>query len=118
MLVYRVAHSGQMNNGYPGGPYNGNGADWADDLNEAHANAEHPTPWEDRGLSRIYDSEFCCLSSIEGLRSWFDGWLETLQDYGYLIHVYDVPEEFVRIGTRQTLAKLAMGTLVRTEPCI
>lgn len=119
MLVYRVATAERMPYGVPGGPYNGPETDeWQKDMAWAHSNRDHPNPYDDGGLHGILDDEFCAFASMELLTSWFKDWLDKLHEAGYLKHVYDVPDEHVRFGEKQVVAKLKLGALVRTEPIL
>jgi hypothetical protein len=119
MLVYRVAHPKHFIEGQPAGPYvygNWPSEPWTHEMGEAHRDDGHPVPWRD-GYSCRKDEEFCAFESMMALNQWFEGWTEKLHESGYLVHVYDVPDEHVRTGGIQVLAEIRCGSLVRTEPC-
>jgi hypothetical protein len=117
VLVFRVATTKRSNGGsIPAGPYIGRShLDFENDMASDHTDECHPSPIND-GLGWPTSDEYCGFSAISDLTEWFGGWLGQLSDAGYLMHVYDVPDEHVRQGHYQVLAKLELGTLVRTEP--
>jgi ribosome modulation factor len=118
MLVYRVASPKKDCGGIPVGPYATRSEAWESDMAWAHGDDDHPGPYRDGDLGDIRSYEFCAFESMDGLNAWFEGWLDKLNESGYLVHVYEVAEEYIRRGRVQILVNLAMGTLVRTEPCI
>jgi hypothetical protein len=63
-----------------------------------HSNATHPSPHADAELHGITDDERCGFSSLEALNVWFDGWTEALNESGFEVWTYEVPDWAVRVG--------------------
>ena len=105
MRVYRVENeSGD-------GPYHWGVSD-EDGVNigSAHTDPQHPGPSEDDLLEAVYGSispfdetehedKVFGMVSEESLLIWFDGWWEILEGHGHSITEWEVPEEYVAIGT-------------------
>jgi hypothetical protein len=70
----------------------------------------HPTPWEEPQIgSRMDDADYRCgFHSMEQMMEWFDGWGDALAEYGFRVHVYDIPE-FIR-GCYQSIADTELLT--------
>lgn len=105
MRVWRVGHATARDNGFPSGPYTcvGIAPESAEDLwgmADAHRTSTHPSPLTDPRLGGIAHSERCGFDSLRALRTWFDGWTDTLVDAGFQIHIYEVPDCAVRFGGR------------------
>jgi hypothetical protein len=108
MKIYRVEHDDGI------GPYSTRRR-WAnslqeeinDELAEAHNDSdEHPLVYYD--VKNAYDivsgdSRRCGFISIEQLFRWFDGFMDKLEEAGYKIVVYEVPPQFICVGTYQCL---------------
>jgi hypothetical protein len=94
--VWRVEHEAQNYHEWPAGPYCGparvGGLSWA------HNDDEHPAPGWDRDLNGIRFNEVCGLISREALDVWFRDWHGKLSERGFVISVYDVPEDHARVG--------------------
>ncbi|ADE43472.1 hypothetical protein phiSA1p28 [Streptomyces phage phiSASD1] len=108
MRVYRVAHTSRTSEfsgtAFPVGPYNSEDyqAGTTKRMVIAHGGAEqryqHPTPTADPYLNGLSSWEVCGLSSMDALLDWFAQWLRTLDDAGFVIWTYDVPDADVRVG--------------------
>lgn len=116
MRVYRVGHAEKVRIIHgadratlmPAGPYNG--LSWRDrtadldDMSWAHSRsgsaAHHPAPHEDVYLFNIDSAEVCGFVSQDALLDWFDTWLRVLDEAGFRVWVYDVPDASVRVGQR------------------
>lgn len=100
MKVWRVAHETMTYLDFPAGPYvNGMDTDVFYCMWNAHdCNTSHPSPNSDYKLSGIDEAERCGFDSLEALNKWFEGFHDVLHSAGYLVFVYDVPAEDVRVG--------------------
>ncbi|WP_432118497.1 hypothetical protein [Streptomyces sp. bgisy032] len=70
------------------------------DMWSAHNGGSHPSPKSDRALDfRITsDVEVCGFSSLDALLEWFRTWLDVLDEAGFRLWVYEVPDEDARVG--------------------
>ncbi len=59
----------------------------------------HPLPFTD-GIE-LEQSDFCGFQSLESLYTWFDGYIEKLQQDGFYIAIYKLKKKFVKIGKTQ-----------------
>jgi hypothetical protein len=106
MKVFRVAHKEAMFDGFPAGPYACNSelptssVDALRDMRWDHCDDAHPSPLLDSTLGGIADWERCGFDSLEALYEWFDGWVERLIAAGFVMWVYEVPPDAVRVGKR------------------
>ncbi len=57
--------------------------------------------------------QFCGCESLKQLKSWFKGWWKQLRKAGFSISVYEVPEEFVDIGSEQLLFIKSKAILIK-----
>jgi hypothetical protein len=119
--VWRVAHDKISENGFPTGPYSQReelpeiDQDALSAMSWAHGDERHPTPFDDDALFSMHDYERCGFDSLAALYGWFSGqWHGMLRAAGYLIYVYDVPDDDARVGDLygQTLFNPARATLV------
>ena len=128
MLVFRVAHtvSKRVGTDYFAGPYSrwvepelpdGTEENLISPMGRAHTDySDHRSPNECPKLQGITFSEVCGLVSHAAVNKWFDGWRGLLTRYGYRVYVFDVPEEFVRVGSNgQCVFKIEKASLVRAE---
>jgi hypothetical protein len=65
----------------------------------AHSDAYHPSPSWDRELGYIFDHEHCGFNSREALYEWFADYTRVLSECGFRVFVYDVADEYVRVGS-------------------
>lgn len=115
MIVYRLAHREVVDRrtGIPCGPYaTGEYCNaWADRHDKMRRffaaqdklcrltnNGEHPTPWADPRLNGIEPNEVCGFESVESLNLWFRGCLTDLEEIGFEVQQFDVPDDLVRVG--------------------
>lgn len=110
MRVYRVGHEEKTRSiagtRFPVGPYNGlDYEESTEDLDQmiwAHSgygsDRHHPSPFADPALAGIRDVEVCGFGSLDALLDWFESWLSALEDNGFRVWVYDVPDASVRVG--------------------
>jgi hypothetical protein len=73
-----------------------------------HADAEHPSPFNDDNLTYSIYEEFrkyvCGFDSMEKLNNWFSNyWQRTLASINYTIHTYEVPDENIVYGEYQIM---------------
>jgi hypothetical protein len=118
MLVYRVANGERTYRGFPAGPYCSRTEEWEEDMAFSHNDPRHPSPDLEEDLRGVARAEFCGFESMAHLNAWFEGWLHHLDSAGYLVHVYEVPDDRVRFGIHQVVAQLEEGRLLETIPCI
>lgn len=130
--VLRIAHPDVlMPIGVPAGPYLAKSYldDWdsdlyddllevSDTLNFENAsqseNLDHePPPCRD-GLGNIYDYEVCGFTDLDALFSWFRVGMDKMRAAGFLLHVYDVDEDYMRKGNKQVVFDPSGATLVDT----
>lgn len=108
MKIWRVEHETLINGitGAPRGPYSPcyikdealrSGLY---DMCHAHSDgSKHRSPHEDLALGhRIEIWEICGLTSREALDAWFSEWHAALAAAGFVISVYEVPDDSVRVG--------------------
>lgn len=119
MLVYRVEHKRHRH-----GPYRCENLKtkkckdlaWAL-LGDHDSDFEHPCPQEEGILMR--ERDYCGFISIEQAVEWFDGWLDRLHFAGYCLAVFEVPEDYVKLGERQAVfpreSYKRVDTLLLTE---
>lgn len=100
MRVWRVEHStlnyGKFGETWPAGPYCGPAG--VADLRWSHNDDRHPGPGRDRILQWISQNELCGLDSREALDAWFMNWHQRLEEAGFVVSVYEVPDECARVG--------------------
>lgn len=126
MRVWRVAHKTRMTEGFPSGPYCGDGDDAyevaSEGMMEAHcADADgHPAPHNRKsGLDTVaYGREVCAFDSLDALNTWFEPvWRRLMAEHGFQVWEYEVPDEFARVGRRgQTLIMKAHVALIGASP--
>lgn len=121
LKVWRVAHSVAKFHDFPSGPYNRHGvSDLVDctplyDMSSDHTTYRHPAPHWDAKLQRIAPHERCGFDSHEALDRWFAGWTGPLAACGFRAWVYEVPDEYVRVGAHgQALFDHARAELIET----
>lgn len=122
MRVWRVAHETATDrNGFPSGPYASGGlphdvAQALDGMRWDHCDAAHPSPRGDVSLYDIREEEHCGFDSLAALYEWFEErWRVTLFANGFRVFVYDVPNEYARVGRHgQTLFDRHYATPVTT----
>lgn len=104
MLIWRVAHKEQTYEGFPSGPYVSAGltSEIVMDMRpmgDAHSwEPSHPSPISDPELCWIRDDERCGFISLDELFDWFEGFINLLRENGFVMYVYEVPGEYVRVG--------------------
>lgn len=123
MKVWRVAHATATFDGFPSGPY-ACAETLPNDIVtalrpmfEGHCDMEHPSPYHDTALRGIASFERCGFTTLESLYEWFDRYTQTLDECGFRVYEYDVPDEFVRVGkNRQAVFGAARAMLRDTFP--
>ena len=103
MIVWRVGHKAALDSGFPSGPYTCTGMGEEDTsrvwgMAGEHSNSTHPSPYADPALKGIRSYERCGFDSREALNTWFDGWTDALDESGFEVWTYDVPDWAVRVG--------------------
>lgn len=104
MHIWRVAHKEHTYQGLPSGPYVSAGLTSEIVMNmrpmgDAHSwEPRHPSPEEDTELGWVEDEERCGFTSLGELFDWFEGFIKLLRENGFVMYVYEVPEEYVRVG--------------------
>lgn len=125
MRVWRVAHTTALTREFPSGPYCGDlpGAvrSALNPMMNAHCDDyyRHPAPYNSySGLDRIAEHEVCGFNSLYALEAWFEPEYRALMDeLGFALHVYDVPDEYARVGcVGQTVFDRTTAELISTEP--
>lgn len=121
MKVIRIEHMSVMRDGFPCGPYGDNymfeaehddsSPDCLDCLNKCIHNymgklalvigKNRPMPRQD-GLWDYFNRLFC-FRSVEQMREWFIGDLRTLARYGFVAAVYDVNDDHMDHGGKQSI---------------
>lgn len=114
MKIYRVEHA---DNGV--GPYNSKYAPEGMAHEHSADRAGHPSPVVD-GIVEFYSDirpEYLCgLTERAAIFAWFDGWLRTLHERGFVLATYEVPAEHVLTGrSEQVLFDRHEAALVATE---
>lgn len=71
----------------------------------------HPIPSND-SLGEFFYDEYCGFRDMESLESWFRDWLYKLSLIGFRLYVYKVPEDCIRHGEYQSLAKIRESKLL------
>ncbi|MFE2245229.1 hypothetical protein [Streptomyces lavendulae] len=108
MLVWRIAHESAEHANFPAGPYACsdslppavNQNERLNEMFESHCDREHPSPYNPAStLGGIARHERCGFDSRESLYQWFANYTEALDDAGFCVFVYDLPDHAVRIGT-------------------
>lgn len=75
-----------------------------DDMWWSHGNpVTHPRPQQDFPSYSIMPDEVCAFISHDSLLRWFDGFEELLDECGFLVYEYDVPEYAVEILNHQVV---------------
>jgi hypothetical protein len=65
----------------------------------AHCDDAHPAPHSPfSGLDFIFDHEHCGFNSREALYDWFATYTGALADGGFMVFIYEVADEYVRVG--------------------
>lgn len=120
MIVYRMARE-QAGAKYPIGPYQwkdseGNRIPIMVHMSDVHSDdyIDHPLPQ----ASSIYmmPEEVCGFNSLEQLTNWFGDWFDELSECGFLLHTYDVLEEYVQETPEQVVFDITQATLLDAEP--
>lgn len=95
-----------------GGPYQ-TATNISDELDDAHASSpRHPLPRKEAELSEFWylhrDSSVCGTGSAADLRRWFEGFWLDLQSQGFVVRVYQLDSDAMRVSsvTGQALAVL------------
>jgi hypothetical protein len=119
MLIYRIEDEDA------GGPYRGNNSD-KNPFGSATASDRHPLPADDsllqdsirfrmeRDLDDVDDCHWSSFlecefifgfASVEQMRNWVynDTWLTRMDDNGFFLSVFDVPEDHICIGNTQAV---------------
>lgn len=99
MRIWRVEHGSEMHwrEEWPSGPYGGNTR--ITGMGSAHADMAHLSPFSDSLLDhRIETQEVCGLISREALDAWFIGFHGQLEGAGFMVSVFEVPDEHARVG--------------------
>ncbi|WP_223772962.1 hypothetical protein [Streptomyces sp. 135] len=105
MRVFRVGHEEQTRSDvgvtFPVGPYIVNFPVTASLrlMGWAHRDAEHPSPGWDHALCGIGKHEVCGFLDLGDLLTWFASFHSALDENGFRVWVYDVPESAVRFGS-------------------
>ncbi|MGX1133217.1 hypothetical protein RKD49_005407 [Streptomyces glaucescens] len=126
MKVWRVEHETLIDEstGFPAGPYRcaGKLEDESHrlalrNMSWAHCAEDHISPSADARLEYcIMRDEVCGLMSREALDTWFNEWHKTLSAAGFMISVYEVPKDAVRVGSNgQVVFKHSAATRVGAE---
>jgi hypothetical protein len=103
MKVYRVGHKTALDSGFPSGPYTCEGVPPEDvarmwGMASDHMGGTHPSPYADPALMGIQSFERCGFDSLDALNRWFDNWTEALDESGFQVWTYEVPDWAVRVG--------------------
>ena len=141
MKVYRVAHLGLVDeNGVPVGPYNmsrplnsvyytvfpldeDTNADWYnlasdiwDMLTESEdADTYRPAPWNE-GIQFREGIHYSAFATRDQALEWFGDDLFTLEDAGFDLLTYEVPDTHTLHGRTQSAFRGSVATLVSIEP--
>lgn len=124
MIVYRIAlpptHDGNSTGRWIG-PYREGSQSYDDKvralahkMNNEHCNDTHPSPWTDVP-GGINPDEFCVFSDAERVNDWFEFFGMDLEEAGYMVVSYDVPEENVRKGRYQDVAVVTDENIVAVD---
>lgn len=117
--VYRVEH---REHGY--GPYIDNDMDThhpIDGLHDAHQRSNvHPGPRGDSDLSWDFvgGTHRFGFASRKQLDKWFKGFKRKLHEAGFVIRVFEAPDETTVIGERQAIFIKEEAKLVATLPVV
>lgn len=104
MYIWRVAHPEHTYQGFPSGPYVSAGLTPEIVMNmrpmgDAHNwEPRHPSPKEDPKLGWVRGDERCGFTTLDDLFGWFEGFTDLLRENGFIVYMYDVPDEYVRVG--------------------
>jgi|SRR6476620_3229553 len=60
--------------------------------------AKFPTPMADPSLGWIAPNEVCGVDSLESLHEWFADALPLLEECGFVIAKYEVPNKYCKLG--------------------
>jgi hypothetical protein len=75
-----------------------------------------PTPWTDPKLRGVDPEEICGVDSMESLRFWFEDSIPALEEAGFVINKYEVPDWACRVGVSgQVLFRYRAAKLVNAE---
>ena len=97
--VYRIEHTERKS------PYNemvGHGcyvdspidAEWYEDMREIHSDPDtHPNIHLDDLTDFAKLEYFCCFATLTDLENWFDGYLELLAEWDFVIYEYEIEGE-------------------------
>lgn len=105
MKVYRIAY-GDINTGI-----------WYNKPEMASVNVinalwtlqkEYPMPY-DENFPKDY---LCCCQSYDALKSFFGDYFQHLLEVGFVIYIYDIPDQFVRTYKTHCIADFSKGILV------
>lgn len=104
MKIWRVMHPDVIDplSGLPIGPYKATPGEWNCHrvaMGRAHIDSAHLCPFYDPKLEYHIDAdEMCAFNSRYALDAWFDGWAERLQEAGFVVGCYEVPDSAIRVG--------------------
>lgn len=132
MIVYRVEHTTAVDDRtmHACGPcadvtrFSGDTIDGWDRAYEAqyklmrvmNGRDDKPSPFWDDELEYIHPNEICGVDSEESLRFWFEDALPALEEVGFAVRRYDVPDWACRVGrSGQVLFQYGHATLVDEE---
>lgn len=114
--VWRVEHRETHQ-----GPYNGPDRSPLWPMFDAHSDLYHPTPDFDPGIgfgAMLTHSDWIFgFGSPDSLYDWFRGWGHLLENCGYQVTVFDLPEEHVIIGQYQAIFDPWHARRVETLDC-
>lgn len=69
-------------------------------LNAVHScSPDHPVLGVDIPEASVRD--ICAFESMESMSTWFEGFMELLLEYGYVIRCFEVASDCVRKGAKQ-----------------
>ena len=118
-IAYRVENFEEIGNfsGHPIGPYAFHPINcyFVDRLMDAHSGVyTHPNPL-DEGAGHLETSDVCGMSSVEGLRLWFDGFLEDFAVAGFVISTYICEGRYDVLPSGQVVFDSTMAALVPND---
>lgn len=116
-IIYRVEHAASGV-----GPYNVEDVDddrlW--DMVCAHSDPCHPAPQSDGRFPHL-ELAVCHRFGFDtrhDLALWFHGWLDTLDELGFVLAVYRAPSEAVLVGDVQVAFDIERAERVGTEALV
>lgn len=76
---------------------------------------QHPRPSED-GIDDVYDTDFFAFNSLHQLHNWFDTEIFSAAcKRGARIEVWEVPDQYVKVGGRQVCFVKSEGKLIENH---